>query len=165
MLNQRNMPKCTGKPADDDRVICNWCQEKVLGKNYKRHQTDMDVNVMQTEAYASSMQAEENKENTNLMQIETEEITANLQKKRMRQQNLFETIGKFQQLQTKVSEILKEIEDPTQHGYLEKIRATLRLMEKAEADVRAYREKKRCSFAKLKISFEDLNCCVSAIEI
>ena len=37
MLNQRNMPKCTGKPADDDRVICNWCQEKVLGKNYKRH--------------------------------------------------------------------------------------------------------------------------------
>ena len=186
MLNQRNIPKCTAKPPDDDRVICNWCQEKVLGKNYKRHcdrkkardkqngkeshtffsykipglqyfkfrrsphvknseddlaQTDMDV--MQTEAYASSMQAEENKENTNLMQIETEEITANLQRKRMRQQNLFETIGKFQQLQTKVSEILKEIEDPTQHGYLEKIRATLRLMEKAEADVRAYREKKR----------------------
>ena len=218
MLNQRNMPKCTGKPADDDRVICNWCQEKVLGKNYKRHcdrkkardklngkeshtffsykipglqyfmfrrsppvkktednslqsvQTSTDViqagekanfiqtsqregntntnlipmeantTLMQTKANANSMQAEEKR---NLMQMEKENIPTNAHRKRVRQQNLFETLGRFKQLQKKVSDILKEIEDPTQHGYLEKIRGTLRLMEKAEADVRAYREKKR----------------------
>ena len=63
--------------------------------------------------------------------------------KRMRQPDLFETLGKFQQLQLKLQEIVRDIEDPTHVDYLKKIQATVAVIQKAEADVRAYRERKR----------------------
>ena len=63
--------------------------------------------------------------------------------KRMRQPDLFETLGKFQRLQLKLQKILRVIEDPTHVDYLKKIQAAVAVIQKAEADVRAYREGKR----------------------
>ena len=61
----------------------------------------------------------------------------------MRQPDLFETLGKFQQLQLKLQEIVRDIKNPTQFDYLRKIKATVAVMQKAEADVRAYRKEKQ----------------------
>ena len=71
-------------------------------------------------------------------------------KKRMRQPDLFETLGKFQQLQIKSQEIVRDMEDPTHFDYLKKIQAAVAVMQKAEADVWAYREEKRRKLKKIK---------------
>ena len=61
---------------------------------------------------------------------------------RIRQPKLSETLGKLQRLQLKLQEILRDIEDPTHFDYLKKIQAAVAVIQKAEADVRAYREGK-----------------------
>ena len=61
--------------------------------------------------------------------------------KRMRQPYLIEKLGKFQRL-FKLQEVLRDIKDPTHVDYLKKIQAAVAEIQKAEADVRAYREGK-----------------------
>ena len=64
--------------------------------------------------------------------------------KRDRQITLFETSwGKLQRFEKKIEEILKEIDDPTSADYLQKIQVTLKEMQKAEIEIRGYRDQKR----------------------
>ena len=64
--------------------------------------------------------------------------------KRDRQVTLLETSwGKLQRFEEKIGEILKSINDPTCVQYLEKIQTTLKVIQKAEIEIREYRNKKR----------------------
>ena len=159
-------------PFKELAVECLWCEEKMKGKSYCRHAKNKNheylsykvkgVGNINFAVHRSApvvtpvLPAPKKNQESQQMNIRNSEAQIEPQQgvgisgdtvqsqKRDRQVTLFETSwGKLQRFEEKIGDILKNINDPRCAEYLEKIQTTMKLIQKAEIDIRGYRDQKR----------------------
>ena len=162
--------KNSRNPYKEVDVKCNWCDERMIGKNYPKHCqrkeheylsfTVLNVGSLDFRARAQHQQqvindevmpiepvikppksstptVEEEKENT-------EGFVNVTSGKRERQPTLLDTSwGKMNRFEKVIEDLLKEVDNPEAHDYLERLQRTLKEIEKAAMEAREYRDKKR----------------------
>ena len=72
-------------------------------------------------------------------------------KKRIRQQSLFESLGKLAEFERVIGDMIAKIEDPQQQDYLHKLKNTLTEMKKAATAIKEYKERKKRKYAEIEM--------------
>ena len=178
-------PKNGGNPYKEVDVKCNWWDDKMKGKNYhihcrrKKHEylsykvlnvgffnfrancqkqtklnnevnEDKSVTIIDASSPIPAVQEAEGNGTNSL-------ITR--KRKRKRQPTLFgSSWRKMEHFEEMIENLLQEVDNPKAHDYLQRLRQTLKEIDKAAIEIRAYREKKRQKFKDLmRLEVETLN--------
>ena len=168
--------KNSGNPFKDVDVKCNWCDEKMKGKNYPKHcgrkkheyLSYKVLNVGFFDFFRGKSQPQDGVKNENakepketvifddplpppaVQETKTKVVSSVISRKRKWQPTLFESSwSKMQQFETMIGDLLYEVDDPQSQNYLQRLRQTLKEIDKAAIEIRAYRDKKRQKYEEL----------------
>ena len=157
-------------PYKEVDVKCNWCDGRMIGKNYPKHcqrkeHEYLSFTVLNVGSFDFRARAQHQQQviNDEVMPIEpvikppksstptveeekenTEGFVNVTSGKRERQPTLLDTSwGKMNRFEKVIEDLLKEVDNPEAHDYLERLQRTLKEIEKAAMEAREYRDKKR----------------------
>ena len=172
-------PKNGGNPFKEVDVKCNWCDDKMKGKNYhihcrrKKHeylsykvlnvgffnfrancqkQTKLNNEVIEVNEDTSESETiiDDSPPTPAVQEAEGNGTNSLITRKRKRQPTLFESSWrKMEHFEEMIENLLQEVDDPKAHDYLQRLRQTLKEIDKAAIEIRAYREKKRQKYKDL----------------
>ena len=172
-------PKNGRNPFKEVDVKCNWCDDKMKGKNYhihcrrKKHeylsykvlnvgffnfranfqkQTKLNNEVIEVneDTSESKTRIDDSPPTPAVQEAEGNGTKSLITRKRKRQPTLFESSWrKMEHFEEMIENLLQEVDDPKAHDYLQRLRQTLKEIDKAAIEIRAYREKKRQKYKDL----------------